>query len=79
MPVKKIVDLANEKKIPVLVDGCQGAPHLKIDMQELGCDFYAISCHKMYGPTGVGVLYLKSKYTPVKGGIIYDFLKKINA
>jgi len=59
MPVKKIVDLANEKKIPVLVDGCQGAPHLKIDMQELGCDFYAISCHKMYGPTGVGVLYAK--------------------
>ena len=59
MPVKKIVDLASEKKIPVLVDGCQGAPHLKIDMQDLGCDFYAISCHKMYGPTGVGILYAK--------------------
>ena len=40
MPIKKIVDLANQKKIPVLVDGCQGAPHLKLDMQELGCDFY---------------------------------------
>ena len=72
MPVKKIVDLANKKKIPVLVDGCQGAPHLKIDMQELGCDFYAISCHKMYGPTGVGVLYAKKKWLdvlpPYQGG-----------
>ncbi|MAH74250.1 MAG: cysteine desulfurase, partial [Candidatus Pelagibacter sp. TMED197] len=56
MPIKKIVDLAKEKKIPVLVDGTQGAPHLKIDMQELGCDFYAISCHKMYGPNGLGIL-----------------------
>ena len=61
MPIKKIVDLASKKKIPVLVDGCQGAPHLNIDMQDLGCDFYAISCHKMYGPTGVGVLYAKKK------------------
>ena len=72
MPVKKIVDLANKKKIPVLVDGCQGAPHLKIDMQELGCDFYAISCHKMYGPTGVGILYAKKKWLdvlpPYQGG-----------
>ncbi len=72
MPVKNIVDLAREKKIPVLVDGCQGAPHLEIDMQELGCDFYAISCHKMYGPTGVGVLYAKKKWLdvlpPYQGG-----------
>ena len=72
MPIKKIVDLASEKKIPVLVDGCQGAPHLKLDMQELGCDFYAISCHKMYGPTGVGVLYAKKKWLdvlpPYQGG-----------
>ena len=59
LPIKEIVKLAHSKNIPVLVDGCQGAPHLKIDMQELGCDFYAISCHKMYGPTGVGVLYAK--------------------
>tara|TARA_B100000123_G_scaffold260942_1_gene227731 strand:+ start:34 stop:756 length:723 start_codon:yes stop_codon:yes gene_type:complete len=59
MPIKKIVDLAKEKKIPVLVDGTQGAPHLKIDMQDLGCDFYAISCHKMYGPNGLGILYAK--------------------
>ena len=61
LPIKKIVDLAKEKKIPVLVDGTQGAPHLKIDMQELGCDFYAISCHKMYGPNGLGILYAKKK------------------
>ena len=72
MPIKEIVDLASEKKIPVLVDGCQGAPHLEIDMQKLGCDFYAISCHKMYGPTGVGVLYAKKKWLdvlpPYQGG-----------
>ena len=72
MPIKEIVDLAREKKIPVLVDGCQGAPHLEIDMQKLGCDFYAISCHKMYGPTGVGVLYAKKKWLdvlpPYQGG-----------
>ena len=72
LPVKKIVDLAQTKKIPVLVDGCQGAPHLKLDMQELGCDFYAMSCHKMYGPTGVGILYAKKKWVnqlpPYQGG-----------
>ncbi len=83
MPVKKIVDLAREKKIPVLVDGCQGAPHLKIDMQELGCDFYAISCHKMYGPTGVGVLYAKKKWLDVLppyqgGGGMIEEVKKDN-
>ena len=59
MPIKKIVDMAKEKNIPVLVDGTQGAPHMQIDMQDLGCDFYAISCHKMYGPNGLGVLYAK--------------------
>ena len=72
MPIKKIVDLAKEKNIPVLVDGTQGAPHLKIDMQELGCDFYAISCHKMYGPNGLGILYAKKKWLdelpPYQGG-----------
>ena len=61
IPIKKVVDLAREKKIPVLVDGTQGAPHLEIDMQALGCDFYAISCHKMYGPNGLGILYAKKK------------------
>ena len=72
MPIKKIVDLAKEKNIPVLVDGTQGAPHLKIDIQELGCDFYAISCHKMYGPNGLGILYAKKKWLeelpPYQGG-----------
>ena len=60
-PLKKIVDLANSKNIPVLVDGTQGAPHLDLNMQDLGCDFYAISCHKMYGPNGLGILYAKKK------------------
>ena len=83
MPIKKIVDLACQKKIPVLVDGCQGAPHLKIDMQELGCDFYAISCHKMYGPTGVGVLYAKKKWLDILppyqgGGGMIEEVKKDN-
>ena len=72
LPIKEIVDLAHSKNIPVLVDGCQGAPHLKLDMQELDCDFYAISGHKMYGPTGIGVLYAKKKWLedlpPYQGG-----------
>ena len=72
LPIKEIVNLAHSKNIPVLVDGCQGAPHLKLDMQDLGCDFYAISCHKMYGPTGLGVLYAKKKWLeelpPYQGG-----------
>ena len=72
LPVKEITELAHSKKIPVLVDGCQGAPHLKLDMQDLDCDFYAISCHKMYGPTGLGILYAKKKWLeelpPYQGG-----------
>ena len=62
LPVKEITKLAHSKNIPVLIDGCQGAPHLKLDMQDLDCDFYAISCHKMYGPTGLGILYAKKKW-----------------
>ena len=50
------------KNIPVLIDGTQGAPHSYIDMQKIGCDFYAISCHKMYGPNGLGILYMKKKW-----------------
>jgi cysteine desulfurase/selenocysteine lyase len=72
MPIKKIVDMAKEKNIPVLVDGTQGAPHMHIDMQDLGCDFYVVSCHKMYGPNGLGVLYAKKKWLddlpPYQGG-----------
>jgi len=62
VPIKEIVDIARKKNIPVLVDGCQSAPHIKIDVQDLDCDFYAISCHKVYGPTGVGILYAKKKW-----------------
>ena len=72
LPIKEIIALAHSKNIPVLIDGCQGAPHLKLDMQDLDCDFYAISCHKMYGPTGLGILYAKKKWLnelpPYQGG-----------
>ena len=72
LPIKEITELAHSKNILVLVDGCQGAPHLKLDMQDLDCDFYAISCHKMYGPTGLGILYAKKKWLeelpPYQGG-----------
>ena len=72
LPIKKIVDLAKEKNIPVLIDGTQGAPHSHIDMQSIGCDFYAVSCHKMYGPNGLGILYAKKKWLdglpPYQGG-----------
>ena len=72
LPVKEITELAHSKNIPVLIDGCQSAPHLKLDMQDLDCDFYAISCHKMYGPTGLGILYAKKKWLeelpPYQGG-----------
>jgi cysteine desulfurase/selenocysteine lyase len=83
MPIKKIVDIAKEKNIPVLVDGTQGAPHMQIDMQDLGCDFYVISCHKMYGPNGLGVLYAKKKWLddlpPYQGGGgMIDEVKKDN-
>jgi cysteine desulfurase/selenocysteine lyase len=71
-PLKKIIDIAKSKNIIVLIDGTQGAPHLKLDMQEIGCDFYAISCHKMYGPNGLGILYgrkdLLDKIPPYQGG-----------
>ena len=72
LPIKEITALAHSKNIIVVIDGCQGAPHLKLDMQDLDCDFYAISCHKMYGPTGLGVLYGKKKWLeklpPYQGG-----------
>ena len=62
VPIKEVIEIAKKKKIPVLIDGCQSAPHIKIDVRDLDCDFYAISCHKVYGPTGVGVLYAKRKW-----------------
>jgi cysteine desulfurase/selenocysteine lyase len=72
VPVKEIVRLAHAGGVPVLLDGAQAVPHLKVDVQEIGCDFYAFSGHKMFGPTGVGVLYgradLLEKMPPYQGG-----------
>jgi cysteine desulfurase/selenocysteine lyase len=72
VPVKEIVRLAHERQVPVLVDGAQAAPHLKVDVQDLGCDFYAFSGHKLFGPTGVGILYGRSELLeampPYQGG-----------
>ena len=60
-PVREIVALAHRRGVPVLLDGAQAAPHLAIDVQQIGCDFYAFSGHKLFGPTGIGVLYGKSE------------------
>ena len=71
-PVEEIIRIAHEHHIPVLVDGAQSAPHFKIDVQAMDCDFFAFSGHKMYGPTGIGVLYGKEKWLeklpPYQGG-----------
>jgi cysteine desulfurase / selenocysteine lyase len=71
-PVKRMIDLAHARGIPVLVDGAQAAPHLKIDVRALDCDFYVFSSHKVFGPTGFGVLYgkksLLEKMPPYQGG-----------
>lgn len=61
-PIKQMIAQAHAKNIPVLVDGAQAAPHIAVDVQDLDCDFYAFSSHKMYGPTGVGVLYGKEAW-----------------
>ncbi len=60
-PLRKIIEMAHRQNIPVFVDGAQSAPHLKVDVQELDCDFYAFSGHKIYGPTGIGALYGKAE------------------
>jgi len=71
-PVREMIAIAHEHGVPVLVDGAQAAPHLGVDVQELDCDFYAFSGHKLCGPTGIGVLYGKAalleKMQPFKGG-----------
>jgi len=64
-PVKQIVRLAHARGIPVLVDGAQGAVHLDVDVQDLDCDFYVITGHKLYGPTGIGALYAKYEHLEV--------------
>ncbi|MCH5306632.1 MAG: cysteine desulfurase [Prevotella sp.] len=71
-PVKGIVRIAHEHNIPVLVDGAQSVPHMKVNVQDIDCDFFAFSGHKMYGPTGIGILYGKEewleKLPPYQGG-----------
>jgi cysteine desulfurase/selenocysteine lyase len=71
-PVKQIIQIAHRRGVPVLVDGAQAAPHLEVDVRDLDCDFYAFSGHKLYGPTGVGVLYgrasLLDAMPPYQGG-----------
>jgi cysteine desulfurase/selenocysteine lyase len=71
-PVKQIVAWAHEKGVPVLIDGAQAAPHMAIDVRDIGADFYAISGHKMFGPTGIGALFarveLLEKMQPYQGG-----------
>ena len=71
-PVKQIIQIAHRHGVPVLVDGAQAVPHLEVDVRDLDCDFYAFSGHKLYGPTGVGVLYGKASLLdampPYQGG-----------
>ena len=71
-PVKRMIAFAHARGVPVLVDGAQAAPHLQVDMQDLDCDFYAFSGHKLCGPTGIGILYGKAavleRMQPFKGG-----------
>lgn len=71
-PVKQMIAIAHEHDVPVMVDGAQSAPHFAIDVQDLDCDFFVFSGHKMYGPTGIGVLYGKEswleKLPPYQGG-----------
>jgi cysteine desulfurase / selenocysteine lyase len=78
-PVKKIIELAHKQNIPVMLDGAQAIQHTKIEVQDLDCDFFAFSGHKIYGPTGIGVLYGKEKFLeempPYQGG--GDMIKNV--
>ncbi len=71
-PIKELIAAAHERDIPVLIDGAQSTPHMAIDVQDLDCDFFCVAGHKMFGPTGIGVLYGKRKYLdampPYHGG-----------
>jgi cysteine desulfurase/selenocysteine lyase len=71
-PIKQIVKIAHARNVPVLVDGAQAMPHIKVDVQDLDCDFYTVSGHKMYGPTGIGMLFGKMEHLeampPYHGG-----------
>lgn len=78
-PVREIIRLARRQGVPVLVDGAQAVPHLKVDVRELDCDFYAFSGHKVFGPTGIGVLYGRARLLeampPYQGG--GDMIKSV--
>jgi len=81
VPIKEIVEIAHKKNVPVLIDGCQAVPHIKVDVTDLDCDFYAFSGHKVYGPTGVGILYAKKKWLEklppyIGGGAMISEVKK---
>jgi cysteine desulfurase / selenocysteine lyase len=71
-PVREIIDMAHHRRIPVLIDGAQAVPHFKVNVQELDCEFYGFSGHKLYGPTGIGILYGKDELLeampPYQGG-----------
>lgn len=72
VPIKRIVEIAHARGIPVLVDGSQGAVHLNVDVQDLGCDWYVCTGHKLYGPSGIGILYgrrdMLERMRPFQGG-----------
>ncbi len=78
-PVKQMIEVAHKHGVPVLIDGAQAVPHMRVDVQNLDCDFYTFSSHKMFGPTGVGVLYgkkaLLEKMPPYQGG--GDMIKSV--
>jgi len=80
IPVNDIIKMSHEKGIPVLIDGAQSVPHMSVDVQKMDCDFMAFSAHKMLGPTGVGVLYVKrevlEKMPPFMGG--GDMIKEVH-
>lgn len=71
-PVKQVIGMAHERGIPVLIDGAQAAPHLAVDVQALDCDFYVCSGHKLFGPTGIGIMFGKARHLeampPYQGG-----------
>ena len=72
LPLEELIEIAHKKNIPVLIDGCQSVPHIPVNIKKLDADFYCFSGHKIYGPTGIGVLYCKSKFLekmkPYQGG-----------
>jgi cysteine desulfurase/selenocysteine lyase len=80
VPVKRMIEAARRRGIPVLIDGAQAVPHLRVDVRALDCDFYTFSGHKTYGPTGIGVLYGKTELLeampPFQGG--GDMIKSVS-